>query len=260
MGRNCFSGMKIFLQNCWSWKILLLCLLSGVPTALCFHYEFFYDMEVLASVFFVGIFFCFSITMNTADDRRFKAFNEIANIKSNIMSLWRILRSNDFPEKIQQKITKSLQGIFPQMINFLKDSSIRRGSGLGLVKKFDEEVLSIERELVDLKLSNLSAPEISRVYHFLFQINFSFEKLLSIKEHRTPLVLRNFLQFSLFISVFVLAPEFAQLGILGIFSSILVSFIVAVLIRIQNMIENPFESGMDDVNFEFLDRFTERLS
>lgn len=251
--------MKIFLQNFWSWKVFLLCLVSGIPTALCLHYEFFYDMEVLASVFFVGIFFCFSITMNTADDRRFKAFDEIANIKSNILSVWRIVKSNDFPEESRAKILENLSAIFPNIIEFLKHYN-DKNLGLELIQNVDREVGEIEKELVKFKSSDLSAPEVSRLYHFLFQINFSFEKLLTIKEHRTPSVLRNFLQFSLYLSVFVLAPEFAQLGILGVASSILVSFILAALIQIQNLIENPFESHIDDINFEFLERFHARLS
>jgi hypothetical protein len=48
----------------------------------------------------------------------------------------------------------------------------------------------------------------------------SFKKLFAIKENRTPRTLRIFLGWALVAGVLILSPQFAILGLYGIFTSL----------------------------------------
>ena len=69
---------------------------------------------------------------------------------------------------------------------------------------------------------NISAPELACLLGWLEKMYSSFERLLAIKENRTPRTLRIFLDWALVIGVLILSPQFATLGLYGIFTSFLI--------------------------------------
>lgn len=83
--------------------------------------------------------------------------------------------------------------------------------------------------------------------------------MVSIKEYRTPKILRDFLKLTLLVSVFILSPDFAQIGWYGIIVSGLVAWFFTSLIVIQSQIEYPFRNHVDDFHDEYLDRFNDRV-
>ena len=86
-----------------------------------------------------------------------------------------------------------------------------------------------------------------------------YEILVSIKEYRTPAVLRDFLTIALIGSIFILAPDFARFEVPGVILSAVVAWFFSSLIEIQSQLEYPFRNHIDDFNDEFLDRFEERV-
>ncbi len=247
-----------FFFHIWTPRIVLLPVLAFLATYLCIRNEIFYEMPVIASFFFVGIFFCFGVVMNSADDRRFKVFDEVAQIKANLMVFWQLAQQIKLKKGDQERVEKIIEEIFPAISHFL---------GTEINEKSKKAFLDIDQKLKKLsettevfRANEFSAPEISRLHQFLSQIYFSFEKLLMIKEHRTPRILRLFLQFALTISVFLLAPEFARFGDFGLILAFTVAFFLACLIEIQNKIEYPFAAeSLDSIKFEFVGRFEERI-
>ncbi len=235
----------------------ILASLSAVLTWYCVKYELIYDMGVIASVFFVGIFFCFGIIMNTADERRFQVYDEIALINGNLLTIWDMVLIQNLSKKEMVRLQSELIKIQPLISNFLRvlwDKNCEKG-----LHEVDISMRGIMDVSETLRKAGLPSPEISRIHQFMAQNYAGFERLLSIKEHRTPKVLRSFLQISLVLSMFILAPEFANLGNFGVFLSGFVSLLLASLIEIQNKIEYPFQDDVDDVKFEFLSRFEKRF-
>jgi hypothetical protein len=250
-------GILKFLRCVWTPKIFFYPILSALTTFICLELGFAIEMHVIASVFFVGIFFCFGIVMNTADERRFRAYEEVALIKANLISFWHITIIRSVEKDIQDRIYSHLMDIVEAIADYLLESDCdaaqERLFFVDYRLKYLESIVETFRE------HGFPSPELSRLHQWIAQIYFSFEKLMTIKEYRTPIILRMFLQFSLGLSVFVLAPEFAVLGQWGIAMSMIVAFLLISLIEIQNMIENPFSGDIDDVQFEFLSRFSDRL-
>lgn len=208
----------------------------------------------VATVFFIGIFFSFGIVMNTADQRRFLGFDQIAKMKANLLYFWRISKRGGISMKEQELLRKLLMDFFPLLETFLH----QRLPEPSLLHGVDEHLGSIETLLAEK--GTFSDPERAQLQVCFRDTHEAFEELLTLKERRTPKILRLFLEFSLGISVIILAPEFAYMGLLGVVAAVLVAFLLATLVEIQKMIENPFERGLDDIRFDFLDRFSERLS
>lgn len=248
-------GMYFFLSNIWTPRIFIFPFMASMVTGICHYFQFSVEMHVAASIFFVGVFVSFGIVMNTADERRFKAFEEIATIKANLMSIVQISKYRG--EDTHKKVVENIQNIFPALANFLEEQD-KELSKQKLVK-IDIEIRKLQQVVEILRNTNLPSPELSRIHQWIYQINLSFEKLIIIKEHRTPLSLRLFLKFALGLSVFILAPEFAIFGYWGIIVSAIIGFLLISLISIQNIIEEPFKGKIDNVKFDFTKHFVSRI-
>ncbi len=238
-------------------KLLAIPFLSALCVWYCLWIGFHMELRVLATIFFAGIFFAFAITMNTANVRRFQAFDEIAFLKSCVISQW-LLAKNYLNEEQILALHKDMVSFFKALQGFLHQYTRKEESEQKL-REIDVFFEKWIKTAEDLRKAGLASPEISRVLQWHQQMIFAFEKLLSIKENRTPKTLRFFIACALTISLFVLAPQFALYGYFGIFSASFVSLILVVLIRIQGMLEHPFGDDPDDVGFEFLERMEKRL-
>ena len=87
----------------------------------------------------------------------------------------------------------------------------------------------------------------------------SFERLLAIKETRTPRTLRIFLDWALVIGVLILSPQFARLGLYGIFTSFLIMCFLIKLIKIQKILEYPFGKNMDHIDLRMRNKTFKRI-
>ncbi len=246
-----------FLKYLKSPQVYILPILASWATYYCLQNGYKLDMPVVASVFFIGIFFCFGVVLNAADERRFKVFDEIAIIKANIMSFWQIVLAQNIGKKNEELILRKLMNVQRSMADFLLEMDEKKSETK--LKAVDKQMKGLEDSSEILRKKGFKSPEVSRLHQYMAQIYWAFEKLLMIKEHRTPRVIRYFLRFALIISVFILAPEFATLGYFGVFTAGVVAFLLASLIEIQRMIEYPFDQDLDDIRFRFLERFEERV-
>ena len=85
------------------------------------------------------------------------------------------------------------------------------------------------------------------------------QRLLSIKEYNTPVVLRHFIHTVLILAVFILSPQFASMGWAGVAVAPLATLMILTLLHIQDRIEAPFGKRVDDIHFAFIERIQERL-
>jgi len=238
------------------YKLFILPIIWWLLTALCVYLDYSYDMKIVVSFFFVGIFFVFSIVTSIVNQRRFKAYDEIDLIKANLLSTLQIVNSKNIPEKkeISKKIIKIMFRIQSYLIsNEDKEYEIKR------IKKMDNSISYIW-EIWEIMIRNwISNSEASRIQQFLAQINFSVQKLMDIKNKRTPKVLKLFLYTALPASVIILSPGFAALGVLWIVSSVVIAFFMSMLLIIQNKIEKPFDWDIDDIRLRDIAIFIKRI-
>lgn len=248
--------LYIFQLLKWVFKIklLLLPMLSCIATTFCISWWFKNNMDVVTSFFFIGTFFVFSVVMNLVNTRRFSAIDEISSIKSYILSIYEIWLLQNVVGKKEEKaclwIFKWLQSLL-----YEKDDTLLKSH----IIKVDTKISHLLQIGEKLREKWVPSPEISRIQQQIAEIRFSFEKLVSIREIRTPISLKLFIYLSLPLSTILLAPTFASIWYFGIFLSSLIAFLLSLLLIIQNDIENPFEEDLDDINFNFIDRFNERM-
>lgn len=249
-----FFFLKDLLTASYKHKLLILPLLSCVCTSICVMIWYTIEMNVVVSFFFIGTFFVFSVLMNLVNTRRFGAIDEISSIKSYILSIYEI-------ELLQKVIWKKEKAaclwIFEWLQSLLyekNDNSIKWH-----ILRVDKKISLLLNIWEKLRLKWVSSPEISRIQQQIAEIRFSFEKLVSIREIRTPVSLKLFIYMSLPLSTILLAPTFANIGFTWIMISCIISFLLSLLLTIQNDIENPFEDDIDDIHFDFTERLKERL-
>ena len=106
---------------------------------------------------------------------------------------------------------------------------------------------------------NISAPELACLLGWLEKMYSSFERLLAIKENRTPRTLRIFLDWALVIGVLILTPQFARLGLYGIFTSFLIMCFLTILIKVQKVLEYPFGKHMDHIDLRMKNKTFKRI-
>jgi hypothetical protein len=100
-------------------------------------------------------------------------------------------------------------------VNVVDEEAEKRLTGID--DFFNEISLTVEKFR---KTEKVSAPELACLLGWLEKMYSSFEKLLAIKKNRTPRTLRIFLDWALVAGVLILSPQFAILGLYGIFTSL----------------------------------------
>ena len=238
-------------------KTLYLPIVAALFTFWCYQSGIIFALADVTRFFFIGIFFCFWVIINTADQRRLEAFWALARMKSLLMTYWQISLSYKLSDQDQIEAKKIISSIIPSIKFFLRqeDSHLSAESFWSI----DYNIYKLTQLVELLRKNGMASPEISRLYQLIQLFASEYETIVSIKEYRTPKILRDFLKAALIISIFVLAPDFAQIWWYGIFVSALIWWFFSSLIVIQAQIEYPFRNHIDDFHDEYLDRFNERV-
>ena len=247
------TGILAFLHRHFIRWLFVVPILATLNTWLCYHYQWTFELRALVTIFFAGVFFAFAVIMNTANVRRFQAFDEIATIKSLMLSFWQIgaVYLNE-REKVDLKHTLVK---FMQALRQLVKGEVSPAS----LQKVDHALSRIITNVEIIREKGMASPEVSRLLQWHQQMHLAIEKLLMIKGKRTPLSLRLFVAVVLVLALFVLAPQFALFGYYGIATSAIVSTVMVSLIFIQDMLENPFGDDIDDIKFRSTDQLYGRL-
>ena len=163
-------------------------------------------------IFFGGLFFVFAISISTANTRRFQAIEELANLWALAMSFWQTGKRH-LSEGEKEKLQYELRELF-EKLRFLFHVDVvgeEAENRLADIDDFFNEIsLTVEKFR---KTEKVSAPELSCLLEWFEKMYSSFEKLLAIKENRTPRTLRIFLDWALVAGVLVLSPQFATFGL-----------------------------------------------
>ncbi|MEC7786406.1 MAG: hypothetical protein VX579_05600 [Nitrospinota bacterium] len=209
-------------------------------------------------IFFGGLFFVFAISISTANTRRFQAIEELANLWALAMSFWQTGKRH-LNEEDRSKLQHELREFF-ERLRYLFHVDVVGGEAqkkLADVDKFFNEISLIIEKF--RKTKKISAPELACILGWFEEMYSSFEKLLAIKENRTPRTLRIFLDWALVTGVLILTPQFATLGYYGIISSFLIMTFLLILIKVQKVLEYPFGKNMDHIDLRMRDKTFKRI-
>ena len=240
-------------------RILILPPLAGFLTFLCIELDFYKMLEGIGLIFFGGLFFVFAIIISTANLRRFQAIEELAVLWSLAMSFWQTGKRH-LAEKEQEKLQYELREFYEKLRFLMHVDVVGEETKQKLFEIdtfFNELSLVIERFR---KTEKISAPELACLLGWLEKMYSSFEKLLAIKEHRTPRSLRLFIDWALVVGVLLLTPQFATFGVYGIFSSFLIMCFLVTLIKIQKILEYPFGKNIDHIDLRLKEKAYRRIA
>ena len=241
------------------YRILLLPPIASFLTFICSEYDFTLTLEGIDLIFFGGLFFVFAISISTANTRRFQAIEELANLWALAMSFLQTGKRH-LAEREKEKLKHELREFFEKLrflfhVDVVGEEAQKRLADIDAF--FNEISLTIESFR---KTEKVSAPELACLLGWLEKMYSSFEKLLAIKENRTPKTLRIFLDWALVTGVLILSPQFATVGFYGIFASFLIMCFLIVLIKVQKMLEYPFGKNMDHIDLRMRKKAYTRLT
>ena len=210
-------------------RICLLPPITGFLTFLCIENSFTKMLDGIDLIFFGGLFFVFAITLSTANLRRFQAIEELAVLWSLALSYWNTGKRH-LAEKELDDLQHELREFFEKLRFLMHENVMGEETKRKLLEIdgfFNALSLSIE-SFRETKI--IGEPELACLLGWLGKMYSSFEKLLAIKEHRTPLSLRLFIDWALVVGVLLLTPQFATFGVYGILSSmVIMSFLIALI-------------------------------
>ena len=252
---------KLLINNStpfFLYRILFFPPLASLLTFLCLENNFVLTLKGTDLIFFGGLFFVFAICISTANTRRFQAIEELANLWALAMSFLQTGKRH-LAEKEKEKLQHELRGFFEKLrslfhVDVVGEETQKKLADIDIF--FNKISLTIESFRAT---KNISAPELACLLGWLEKMYSSFERLLAIKENRTPRTLRIFLDWALVIGVLILSPQFARLGLYGIFTSFLIMCFLTILIKVQKILEYPFGKQMDHIDLRMKNKTFKRI-
>ena len=253
---------KLLINNStpfFLYRILFFPPLASLLTFLCLENNFVLTLKGTDLIFFGGLFFVFAICISTANTRRFQAIEELANLWALAMSFLQTGKRH-LAEKEKEKLQHELRGFFEKLRSLFHVDVVgeEAENRLADIDNFFNEIsLTVEKFR---KTEKVSAPELACLLGWFEKMYSSFEKLLAIKENRTPRTLRIFLDWALVAGVLILSPQFATFGLYGIFVSFLIMCFLIILIKVQKMLEYPFGKNMDHIDLRMRNKAYKRIA
>tara|TARA_B100000686_G_scaffold338940_1_gene412209 strand:+ start:2096 stop:2845 length:750 start_codon:yes stop_codon:yes gene_type:complete len=239
-------------------RILIFPPLASYLTFLCIENNFAIVLKGVDLIFFGGLFFVFAITISTANVRRFQAIEEIAVLWSLTMSFLHTGKRH-LSDIENEKLQYHLREFFDQLRFLLHVDVIGKEAHkkLSNIDAFFNEISLIIENF--RKTEKISSPEIACLLGWFEKMYLSFEKLLAIKEHRTPKTLRIIIDWALVIGILILTPQFAKIGVYGVFTAFIVMSFLIILIKIQKVLEYPFGKSLDHIDLRMREKASRRI-
>ncbi len=217
-------------------------------------YGFIYNIDL--TLLSIAIIFPLVFNIRGSFKRREKALEHLSEFRGALMTLhYYFMSCSKLSENDKDKISGILIEISNKLINHLNNS----GSNMDELDKSTQKVFTF---VMDNKVM-ISRRIIDKIFRFMNDLHVSIENLNGIHVHRTPISLKAYCKFFIYIFPIIYTPTIVFQ--VGIESSMLVTgfivlftqFILISLYNIQDDLEYPFDKiGLDDINLEIfqLDR------
>lgn len=237
-----------------NYKTIIITALALISSYICFHYNLtakFPDMLVGVAIVFPVVF-----SIGAAFNRRETALQRLSDFKGHSVAIfyatrdWTSNKDNNLPER-----TRTLVG---QMITLMKTmfKSKEESHWKDNERKMYDLFSQLSQLTMELRNYGVQSGEISRVSQYVSKIIIAFDNMKIIHDYRTPVTLRSYSKFFIYIFPVVYGPYFASTfhdysAHLEYVMPILYSFILVSLDNIQDHLENPFDDvGEDDIHID----------
>lgn len=227
-------------------RLLILPPLAGILTWYWIEIDFTLRLRAVDTIFFGGIFFSFAITINTANMRRFQAIDCMAKLWAVATSIWHTVRlelPNHQVGTLQNKL-----GEFFETLRLLLHIDTIGSEREAKLAEIDDFFDYMSHTIYELRANGMNSPETSCLWRWIEEMSHAMEKLLAIKDNRTPKSLRIFIDWALVCGMLLLTPLFANYGSYGIVVAIIIMVVLLALIKVQKMLEHPFGKDLDDID------------
>ncbi len=235
-----------------NYKTALIILLACASTYICkeMKWEADYTMTLVS----IAIVFPVVFSISSAYQRRENALKELAILKSNALAFYYATRdwTNASATPLIEKVKDLQKQLFLKIKHFLTcEEEIAFQDEPDIYYCFSE----LSRITGDLREFGLTPSEITRVGQYHNNMMISFNIIKGIFYYRTPLELRVYYRFFIYVFAVLYGPYFAQLKHsdtlpwwLIYVMPMMFSAILVCLDNIQENLEKPFDGvGQDDI-------------
>lgn len=235
-----------------NYKTIIITTLAIISSYVCFHFGLtakFPDMLVGVAIVFPVVF-----SIGAAFNRRETALQRLSDFKGHGVAIfyatrdWTASKDNNLPERSRV--------LFGQMIALMKKMFQTKEETHWRDNEKKMYDLFSQMSLLTMELRNygVQSGEISRVSQYVSKMIIAFDNMKIIHDYRTPVTLRSYSKFFIYIFPVVYGPYFASTfhdysAHLEYVMPVLYSFILVSLDNIQDHLENPFDDvGEDDIH------------
>jgi hypothetical protein len=233
-----------------NYKTLIVTALAVCSSYVCFHLGLtakFPDMLVGVAIVFPVVF-----SIGSAYTRRETALQRLSDFKGHAIAIYYATRDwsgkeSDLSDRCRSLIgeMKSLMGV---MFRNKKLDEWQMNE-----KKMYDYFSRLSQLTMELRALGVQSGEVSRVSQYVSKMIIAFDNMKIIHNYRTPITLRMYSKFFIYLFPVIYGPYFASTfheynAHLEYVMPVLYSFILVSLDNIQDHLENPFdEVGEDDI-------------
>lgn len=209
------------------------------------------DMLVGVAIVFPVVF-----SIGAAYTRRETALQRLSDFKGHAIVIFYAVR--DWTSTKENHLPERAKAIIGQMFRQMKSMYQTKADPNWHENEKKMYSLFSELSLLTMELRNygVQSGEISRVSQYVSKMIIAFDNMKIIHHYRTPITLRSYSKFFIYVFPVIYGPYFASTfhdysAHLEYVMPILYSFILVSLDNIQDHLENPFDDlGEDDVQID----------
>jgi predicted membrane chloride channel (bestrophin family) len=215
-----------------------------------FAYKFDLNFNIDLTLLSIAIIFPLVFNIRGAFRRREKALEHLSQFRSALKTIHNLFMSNpNLMEENKQELTNILSEISDKTIDHLRNNTEN-------TIELDQCINKIF-DFINTNQDQISSRLKDKIFRFVSDLHESVENLNAIHVHRTPISLKAYCEYFIYIFPFIYSP--AIIYKIGVESPVWITYFVVIfsqfmlisLYNIQDQLEYPFDDvGMDDINLE----------
>ncbi len=235
-----------------NYKTFLVITISCISTYFCRYMK--WEADFTMTLVSVAIVFPVVFSISSAYQRRENALKQLAMLRSNALSFFYSTRdwTQDTAAPVIERIKELQKKLFTNIRNFL---TAQENEARNYEKPIFECFSELSKKVSELKDHGLTASEITRVGQYHNNMMICFNVIKGIFYYRTPIALRAYYRFFIYVFAVLYGPYFAQMkhstNLPDYLIYIMPTMYSAILVSLDNIqfhLEQPFDGvGEDDI-------------
>jgi predicted membrane chloride channel (bestrophin family) len=231
-----------------NYRTLIALTIVIISIFLVYKYDLFYNIDLT----FLSIAIIFPLVFNIRGSfrRREKALEHLSQFRSSLKTVYYFFESNS---KLSVEDKKEVHDLLIEISNkvmiHLRNSSYK-------TKEIDDSIHQVFEFIIE-KEEFIPGRLKDKIIRFLNELHESVENLHAIHVHRTPISLKAYCEYFIYIFPLIYTPAIVyKIGIdspkwITFFIVMISEFMLISLYNIQDQMEYPFDNiGLDDINLD----------